>query len=173
MPKKLNLAEQLGQRRQPQEPVQPVNPVQALAATLQQTEQVEEAVPIAEAPRPVTRKQRERPAQPAAPSGDGSIQERRHGRIPGRSGTVSERSGGLTIDALYRKLQVRKHLSSYTFRYRVEELDELSEIFTDLDERDPGKISRNDIARLSLLWLCEDYRQNGEASVLEQMLRRM
>src|SRR5579884_870316 len=152
MAKKPSLAEQLGQRRQPQEPVQPVNPVQALAATLQQTEQ---------------------PAQSAAPSGDGSTQERRHGRIPGHSGTVSERSGGLTIDALYRKLQWRKHLSSYTFRYRVEELDELSEIFTELDERDPGKISRNDIARLSLLWLCEDYRQNGEASVLEQMLRRM
>src|SRR5579884_3765228 len=152
MAKKPSLAEQLGQRRQPQEPVQPVNPVQALAATLQQ---------------------REKPAQSAAPSGDGSTQERRHGRIPGHSGTVSERSGGLTIDALYRKLQWRKHLSSYTFRYRVEELDELSEIFTELDERDPGKISRNDIARLSLLWLCEDYRQNGEASVLEQMLRRM
>jgi type IV secretory pathway VirB10-like protein len=172
MAKKPSLAEQLGQRRQPQEPVQPVNPVQALAATLQQTEQVEEAAPTKEA-RPVTRKQREKPAQSAAPSGDGSTQERRHGRIPGHSGTVSERSGGLTIDALYRKLQWRKHLSSYTFRYRVEELDELSEIFTELDERDPGKISRNDIARLSLLWLCEDYRQNGEASVLEQMLRRM
>jgi hypothetical protein len=183
MPKKPSLAEQLGARRQPPsqqpiEPVKPENPVAALAATLkpdQEEDQQEETAPEEEAPAPGSQ-QRARKDQPPVPTeAVGPPERKQHRRSTSGRGNVITRElpGGLDIDTLYRKLQVRKHLSSYTFRFRPEELDELGAIFEELDQREQGKMSRNDIARLGLLWLCEDYRQNGEESVLEQMLRRM
>ena len=77
------------------------------------------------------------------------------------------------IETLYRQLQSKKHLSSYTFRYRPEELDELESVFTQIERDNPGKVSRNDIARLALNALLEDYRANGDASTLAQVLTRM
>src|SRR5947209_1619371 len=41
------------------------------------------------------------------------------------------------IETLYRQLQSKKHLSSYTFRYRPEELDELESIFTQIERDNP------------------------------------
>src|SRR6266702_5813801 len=77
------------------------------------------------------------------------------------------------IETLYRQLQSKKHLSSYTFRYRPEELDELERIFTQIEGENPGKVSRNDLARLALNALFEDYRSNGEVSTLALVLKRM
>ncbi len=77
------------------------------------------------------------------------------------------------IETLYRQLQSKKHLSSYTFRYRPEELDELESVFTQIERDNPGKVSRNDIARLALNALLEDYRANGDTSTLAQVLTRM
>lgn len=98
-----------------------------------------------------------------------------HARTHTRKSTAAQaqEKRSTIIEMLYRQLQTRKHLSSYTFRYRPEELDELEQIFTQIDAKSPGKLSRNDIARLALNALFEDYRSNGDASTLAQVLERM
>jgi len=145
--KKPSLAETLGQRRQqsqPLEPVKPENPIAALQA-------VTETVPGTEDHKQEKKRTR----------------ARTHTRT-----TPEEASGGIDIDALYRKLQARKHLSSYTFRFRAEELDEIDQIASELEEEAEGKFSKNDLARLALLWFCEDYRTNGEESILGQIMSK-
>lgn len=77
------------------------------------------------------------------------------------------------METLYERLQRRKHLSSSTFRYSPEELAAMESIHKELEEQKPGRISKNDIARLGLMWLIEDYYKNEEASLLAQILARM
>jgi hypothetical protein len=167
MSKKPSLAEQLGQRRQQSqqpvvEPVKPEDPIAAVTASLHP--------PPADAQTVAKEETRELPE----PSTEKRVRTRTHTRTQTRGGAEAEVvSGGIDIETLYRKLQARKHLSSYTFRFRAEELDEIDQIATELEQEDPGRFSKNDLARLALLWLCEDYRKNGEASILEQVHKRM
>jgi hypothetical protein len=150
MPKKPSLAETLGQRRQQSqqvEPVKPENPIAALQAV--STEAVEDHKQEAQ----VEKRTRARTHTRAIP-------------------TLEEVSGDINIETLYRKLQARKHLSSYTFRFRAEELDEIDQIANEMEQEAPGKFSKNDLARLALLWFCEDYRTNGEESILAQIVSK-
>jgi hypothetical protein len=118
------------------------------------------------------------PADTTTPiAGDGQKTEQPvvHERAQPRkkAATQAQQKRSTVIETLYRQLQSKKHLSSYTFRYRPEELDELERIFTQIDTEMPGKLSRNDIARLALSALFEDYHTNGEASTLALVLKRM
>lgn len=91
-------------------------------------------------------------------------------RVHARTHTQKE---AIPVEALYEQIVNRKHLSSSTFRFQPEELQALEEVFTKLDRQKPGRLSRNDIARLGLIWLFEDFKQHGDESVLAEVHRRM
>ncbi|OLB35941.1 MAG: hypothetical protein AUH05_13700 [Ktedonobacter sp. 13_2_20CM_53_11] len=74
---------------------------------------------------------------------------------------------------LYDQIQQKKHLSNGSFRYKADELEKLDAIFKDLEAQKPGRISKNDIARMALIAFYEDYEKNGEDSILAQVFRRM
>ncbi len=80
---------------------------------------------------------------------------------------------GMSIDMLYDQIQQRKHLSNGSFRYRADELENMDAIFRELEAQKPGRISKNDLARMALVTLCHDYQENGEESVLAQVFKRM
>jgi len=117
----------------------------------------------------------ESPTTPGPGSAITPATEDKHTRTHARrsASTQAQEKRSTIIETLYRQLQSKKHLSSYTFRYRPEELDELERIFTQIEGESPGKVSRNDLARLALNALFEDYRSNGEASTLALVLKRM
>lgn len=73
---------------------------------------------------------------------------------------------------LYRRLQTRQRLASSTFRFRPEELEELDKVCTQIKETNTGRMSKNDLVRLGLNWLLEDYRNKGDKSLLAQVLAR-
>lgn len=77
------------------------------------------------------------------------------------------------VETLYRNLEKKQHLSSYTFRFRFEELDVLRKLDEKLSKSHPRKMSKNDLVRLGVNWLLEDYERNGEKSVLTCILARM
>jgi hypothetical protein len=159
MPKR-DLSKQLGEQRYTtQQKVEVQDPIEAVQAALQQD----------------------------LPSSQDDEQERRHVSIP-----VSEQARtharmqegnhlseetyigkGINIDMLYDQIQQRKHLSNGSFRYRADELETMDAIFRELEDRKPGRISKNDIARMALATLCHDYQTNGEESVLAQVFKRM
>ncbi len=76
-------------------------------------------------------------------------------------------------ESLYRKLQQKHHLSSYTFRYRLEELEALRKLDEKLQKSHPNTMSKNDLVRVAVNWLLEDYEHNGETSMLARILARM
>ena len=75
-----------------------------------------------------------------------------------------------TIEQLKRAILNKKHLSSFTFRFKAEELEVLDKVTETINEKMEQKISKNDVVRLSLKWLLEDYEQNKQASVLARVL---
>lgn len=77
------------------------------------------------------------------------------------------------MDWLYDRIQQRKHLSNGSFRYRPDELDTMDAIYHELEDKKPGRISKNDLARMALIVLCQDYQDNGEQSTLAQIFQRM
>lgn len=174
MSRKPSLSEQLGKRRNPdQSQTEPVVPVNTL-------KEVEKAL-------------KEEPAHPDVSEQTGlsadvqasrqtrtdeHVNAEKRARTHARKQTNTRTStptlpGGLEMEELYEQIQNRKHLASTTFRYRPEEIDAIDTIHKELDHHKPGRISKNDIARLGLVWLCRDYESNGEASVLAQLLKRV
>jgi len=79
----------------------------------------------------------------------------------------------VNIEVLYDQICQRKHLSNSSFRYHADELETFDAIYKELEEQKPGRISRNDIARMALIEFCRDYQENGERSVLMQVFKRM
>lgn len=65
----------------------------------------------------------------------------------------------------------KKHLSSFTFRFRPDELDELDEAAGKVNKSREQKVSKNDIVRLGLNWLLKDYKRNKGKSMLARVLR--
>ncbi len=159
MPKR-KLDEEIGSRWTTQDKVEAKDPLQMITQMGQQTE-------------PAVADVQEQEARTGVPT-QAPVHARTHTRTQtGRGASIRTHKGGIAIETLYEKVQNRKHLSSSTFRYQTDELKELEEIFAHLDKEKPGRLSRNDIARLGLIWLCEDFKQHGDESVLEQVLRRM
>ena len=85
----------------------------------------------------------------------------------------ASRGKGVEIEMLYDQIQQKKHLSNGSFRYRADELEKLDAIFKGLEEKKPGRISKNDIARMALIAFYEDYENNGDESILAQVFKRM
>ena len=74
-----------------------------------------------------------------------------------------------TLETLRRTLLNKKHLSSFTFRFKAEELEALDKATEEINAAVEQKISKNDIVRLSLSWLLKDYEENKHASVLARI----
>lgn len=75
-----------------------------------------------------------------------------------------------TLAELRRAIASKKHLSSFTFRFKAEELEMLDRITEEVNEGIEQKVSKNDVVRLGLRWLLKDYEQNKQTSVLARVL---
>lgn len=67
----------------------------------------------------------------------------------------------------------RRRLGGFTFRYRTEELDQLDALVNRINRDQGGKVSKNDVVRIALNWLLEDFDENKGESVLAQVLKRL
>jgi hypothetical protein len=67
----------------------------------------------------------------------------------------------------------RRWLSSFTFRFRAEELEDLDRVAAQVNRGVHSKISKNDIVRLGLNWLLQDHAHNKENSMLASVLKRV
>ena len=76
------------------------------------------------------------------------------------------------LERLRQKLRVKQHLSSYTFRFRPEELVELDNLVAELNQARTSKLSKNDLVRLALGWLLTDYEEYGQASLVVEVTRQ-
>lgn len=106
---------------------------------------------------------------------DGSEQESKPASLQERTVTLEEAyiGKGVIIEVLYDRIQQKRHLSNSSFRYRADELEKLDHIFRELEAKKPGRISKNDIARMALIAFYEDYEKNGDESILAQVFKRM
>jgi hypothetical protein len=178
MPKKPDLSKAFGERFKTEEKVDVQDPLTVAAASLNENTDLKES------------KQESTDARMQARMKDNvqaSTPEDKHVNVhvnsPERKQThkqeriqASEQAyigKGVEIDMLYDQIQQKKHLSNGSFRYRADELEKLDAIFKELEEKKPGRISKNDIARMALIAFYEDYEKNGDESVLAQVFKRM
>jgi hypothetical protein len=128
-----------------------------LQATAQPTQHVTRRVraPINDAP------QTERASTPARV------------RARTRAPKVSASGGPSSVvtDRLRQKLRTKQHLSSYTFRFRPEELEQLDQLVAELNLTRSTKLSKNDLVRLALGWLLIDYEEYGPESLVVEVTR--
>jgi hypothetical protein len=126
---------------------------------------------IAEAPAP------EPSAASRDPIDDASQTERASTPAPVRARTRVPKaiaSGGpssVVTDRLRQKLRTKQHLSSYTFRFRPEELEHLDRLVAELNLTRSTKLSKNDLVRLALGWLLTDYEEHGPESLVVEVTR--
>jgi len=78
----------------------------------------------------------------------------------------------VVTERLRQKLRTKQHLSSYTFRFRPEELEQLDQLVTELNQARTSKLSKNDLVRLALGWLLTDYEEYGQASLVVEVTRQ-
>ena len=74
------------------------------------------------------------------------------------------------IDELRRRVSAKRHLSSFTFRFRANELEELDLVVDELNQDDDLRVSKNDAVRTALNWLLADYKLYKDDSVLARVL---
>src|SRR5712691_11144367 len=118
-----------------------------------------------QSPAPIAQEEK-KPDVAAHARTDAQVHARAHARVD--AFTTSD-----LAESLYRKLQQKHHLSSYTFRYRLEELEALRKLDEKFEKSHPNKMSKNDLVRIGVNWLLVDYEQNGETSMLARILARM
>jgi hypothetical protein len=85
--------------------------------------------------------------------------------------TKASPADGVT-ERLRQKLRTKQHLSSYTFRFRPEELEQLDQLVAKLNQARASKLSKNDLVRLALGWLLTDYEEYGQASLVVEVTRQ-
>jgi hypothetical protein len=114
------------------------------------------------APPAPTRSTRPRPRRtPRAPEGastNASVRARTHAGAP------------ILTEQLRQKLLAKQHLTSYTFRFRPEELERLDRLVAELNQSRTTKLSKNDLVRLALSWLLSDYEQQGRESLVMEVI---
>jgi hypothetical protein len=152
-------------------PDKPSNPYQGLDKALLRS--TRELAPASPTPPAVTAE----PVEPAALTSertDRSTRARTHASTdaPKRAGRSALTEPDI-IKTLYRKWQSKQHLTQSTFRYRAEDLERLDQLYKDDLSKKYPRLSKNDLPRLALDLLLEDYEEHGEESVLAQVLERM
>jgi hypothetical protein len=127
------------------------------------------ASPPAPEPRPTRRPPRR--ATPEATSEPGQVGDAR-ASVRARTRAPRSASAGQVVDRLRQKLQARQHLSSYTFRFRAEELEQLDHLVAELNRDRTVKLSKNDLIRVALGWLLTDYDEYGSESLVVEVTRQ-
>jgi hypothetical protein len=61
-------------------------------------------------------------------------------------------------------------LKANTFRYTQEELDFIRDVVYEAEVKYKTKLDKNDVARIGLEWLKEDWKTNNEESLLARIL---
>lgn len=112
-------------------------------------------------PQPATSREADR-----TPSRDARPTVRARTRAPKALVTVP------MVDRLRQKLRSKQHLSSYTFRFRPEELEQLDQLVAELNRTRATKLSKNDLARLAVSWLLADYEERGQESLIAEVVSR-
>jgi hypothetical protein len=125
---------------------------------------------------PGTAPRRGAPKRPAAtvkdePAHD-DVRARTHARTHAPKAGFPADLPTAVIDRLRQKLQSKQHLSSYTFRFRAEELEQLDGLVSALNQDRGVKLSKNDLMRLALSWLLTDYEQYGLESLVAEVTRQ-
>ena len=90
-------------------------------------------------------------------------------RVPKAAASTGPSS--VVTDRLRQKLRTKQHLSSYTFRFRPEELEQLDQLVAELNLTRSTKLSKNDLVRLALGWLLTDYEEYGPESLVVEVTR--
>jgi hypothetical protein len=130
--------------------------------------------------RPVTRRSSptaERSAASRDPIDDAPQATRASTPAPVRARTrvpkaaASSGPSSVVTDRLRQKLRAKQHLSSYTFRFRPEELEQLDQLVAELNLTRSTKLSKNDLVRLALGWLLTDYEEYGPESLVVEVTR--
>jgi hypothetical protein len=129
---------------------------------------IQERSPVTQAPS--IRRSPKRPDAGAEPSSP-----RTNPPAPTRARTRAPKSGPSSVvtDRLRQKLQAKQHLSSYTFRFRAEELEQLDRLVAELNQSRTAKLSKNDLVRLALGWLLTDYEAYGPESLVVEVTRHV
>lgn len=70
-----------------------------------------------------------------------------------------------------RELLAQEHPLHYSYRFTREEIDALRDVVYELEAKRGLPVTRNDIVRLGLNWLIDDYRARGKDSLLMQVLK--
>jgi hypothetical protein len=65
----------------------------------------------------------------------------------------------------------QSHPVHNTFRYTQHDLDRLRDIIYELEVKRHIKTSRNDVMRLALAWILDDYREHGADSLIVTVLK--
>ena len=132
------------------------NYVEASDDPTEATAPVEQA---AAAPAPARSTQpRRTPRASESASTNARVRARRHAGDP------------ILTEQLRQKLLAKQHLTSYTFRFRPEELERLDRLVAELNRSRTTKLSKNDLVRLALSWLLSDYEERGRESLLMEVI---
>jgi hypothetical protein len=115
-------------------------------------------------PRPETAEEPQAPAEQ-----DRSVQARTYARTRVRKQARSHTS---IEQELREQVLIKKHLSSFTFRFHTEELEALARITDEINRNGKHKTSKNDVMRLALNWLLRDHQEKKENSMLAKVLAR-
>ena len=128
--------------------------------------------PATTPPPPASADQAEtQPGERSAAEPRASVRARtRAARTPATPSSVTER--GAVMDQLRQKLRAKQHLSSYTFRFRPEELEQLDALVAELNQGRSTKLSKNDLIRLALGWLLVDHQTYGSASLVVEVTQQ-
>lgn len=135
------------------------------------------ATPSAPDPGTARRASRRKTAEPPSgpeQAGDARapMRARTDARIDARTRASRSAPSGQVVERLRQKLQARQHLSSYTFRFRAEELEQLDGLVAELNRDRAVKLSKNDLIRVALGWLLVDYDEYGSESLVAEVTRR-
>jgi hypothetical protein len=98
-----------------------------------------------------------------------SVNEPKHRSTRARTDGSSQE----LVEHLRKKLRAKQRLASSTFRFQAEDLEELNRVFDRLQGDYQGQLSKNDLVRLGVGWLLSDFDQNGDESMLAQVLARL
>jgi hypothetical protein len=115
--------------------------------------------------RPFRRAAAEAASEPA-PAGSG------YASVRARTRASKSTPASQVVDRVRQKLQAKQHLSSYTFRFRAEELEQLDRLVTELNRDRAVKLSKNDLIRVALGWLLTDYDEYGSESLVVEVTRQ-
>lgn len=134
-------------------------------------------LPIAAPEAPAASRVTRRPAQPARPeplSDSQADAEDDSTSAPMRARTRAPKvsPAAVVTERLRQKLRTKQHLSSYTFRFRPEELEQLDQLVGELNHTRTSKLSKNDLVRLALGWLLTDYEEYGQASLVVEVTKQ-